>query len=320
MTIRLFCLLMFAASCVSAEPIRGINPTSLTTTEELQGVIDRGDKLVYVPTGRYVVSKSIFLRSNMTLFCEQGAILEAAPGSFLEATDKPEASILVLDRVENVAIFNCVIRGRKPDYGVYRVRPDGTYDLTPNALGYVPGEFRHAIRITGSSRVNLYNVTANSSGGDGLYIGPHVLPDKTRVPCNNVTVRNSVFSDNHRQGISVLACLGECLIEDCVMSMTKGASPQAGIDIEPENGDVVEITVRRCQSIGNRGSAYLVSLLNTKPTDAPSSVIFESCGSFAVPPDQQVLRLANVVSQVGQIMPNLPVGTVVQFDNLVWRK
>ena len=293
-----------------AIPAMGVAPTPLTAGESLQAVIDRGGPLVYVHKGVHQLNQSLILRSNQALYCESGAIIEAAGGAFLESTDLPSASLVVIDQLTNVSITNCTFRMRKADYGTYG---------TPVAP-YVASEWRHGIRVTGSSNISLDNVKSNSSGGDGLYIGPHVMPDKTRVPCNDVTVRNSVFSDNYRQGISVLSCLGECLIEDCVMSGTKGASPQAGIDIEPEDGDTVEITVRRCQSIGNRGSAYIVALQNNKPTMRPSVIAFEACGHLAVPGDQQVLRLANVVSQVGQIMPNLPVGTMVVWDSLVWKK
>ena len=310
-------------SLVSAGPPLGIAPSALTEGEQLQAVIDRGGPIVWIPKGTYQQDVSLRLRSNLTLLCEEGAVIEAAPGAFLPGIDVLEASLIVLDQVANVSIYNCTFKMRKPDYGVYKVRPDGTYDMTPNALGYVPGEWRHSISITGCQRIKLHNVKANLSGGDGLFIGPHITPNGPRIPSRDVTVRQSTFADNYRQGVSVPSCLGECLIEDCVFSGTNGASPQAGIDIEPENGDAVEVTVRRCLSVGNRGPGYMVGLFKNTPTTAPSKIAFEDCQYLSVPADQVNFRLGGVLSATmpnGYMLDNLPAGTVISWDTLIWRK
>lgn len=301
-------LLLALCSCVAAQPI-GISPTALTTGESLQAVIDRGGPLVYVPAGKYIADKTIYLKSNMTLFCAEGTIIEAAPGAFLEAENKPEACLLVLDQLTNVRIFNCTFAMRKLDYGTKG---------TPKPP-YVPSEWRHAIKIIGSTGILLYNVQGYNSGGDGLYIGPSTRTGE-RIPSRSITVQHSLFTNNHRQGISVLTCLDECLIEDCTFSGTTGASPQAGIDIEPESGDAVDITVRRCKSIGNRGAAYIVSLTGNTPTIKPSKINFEDCIYSDVPKDQMNLLLYGVLKPSGYMMDNLPAGTMIEFNGTVWRK
>lgn len=213
------------------------------------------------------------------------------------------------------------------DAGTLRIIPPRTVEWTANAAYYVPSEFRHCLRITGSQRVLLSNVKAESSGGDGLYVGPTVLPDKTRIPCRDVRVEKSTFADNHRQGVSLVSCMGDCIVEDCVFTGTKGTSPQAGIDVEPEWGDTVEATIRRCQSIGNRGPAYMTGLFKNQPTDAPSKITFADCTWAAVPADQPTFRAGGLHKVVelkdgarwinnGYPAEYLPVGTVVTWNGL----
>lgn len=315
-------ILSFATlSCAFGGPPLGIPPSALSQGESLQAVIDRGGPLVYVPAGNYQAEKTIYLRSNMTLYCEPGAVIEAAAGAF-KPVHEPESCLMALVQVENVSIFNCTFKMRKADYGVYKINADGTYDLTPNAAGYVPGEWRHTVYVAGSSNVLLYNVKGQSSGGDGLIVAS-LNPPSGKIPSRNVRVEKSVFADNFRQGVSLLSCFGDCMVEDCVFTGTKGASPQAGIDIEPEWGDAVEVTVRRCQSIGNRGPAYMVGLFKAVPTDPPSKVIFKDCTWAAVPGDQVHFRLGGVLNHEvpnGYLLPNLPNGTWAQWNDLVWRK
>jgi len=313
----------FGVSAFAGPPL-GVAPAALSQAESLQAVIDRGGPLVYVPKGTYTTDRTIKLRSNLVLYCEEGTVIEAAAGAFT-AVKEPDSCLVAGERVDNVAIYNCTFRMRKADYGVYKVRADGTYDLSPNALGYVPGEWRHTLYFAGVANVLLSNVKANSSGGDGLLVGAYLLPDKSKAPSRDVRVQRSTFTDNYRQGVSILSCMGDCAVEDCVFVGTKGASPQAGLDVEPEWGDTAEITVRRCQSIGNRGPAFMVGLFKAQPTTAPSKISFQDCTWSAVPPDQPTVRwggLQKVVEfkdagswiNTGYPADYLPVGTWVTWN------
>ncbi len=309
---RTMLLLSCLCSVALAAPPLGIAPTALTESEQLQAVVDRGGPIVFVPKGTYQQDVSLRLRSNLTVLCEEGATIEAAPGAFLPVKG-PDACLVVLEQVENIAIHNCRFIMRKADYGT-RATPVPPYE---------PGEWRHAIYVAGSKNIALYNVTANSSGGDGLYIGAFTNPDRTKIPSTNVTARRCVFENNHRQGVSMTSCMGDCLLEDCVFTGTKGTSPQAGFDAEPEDGDAVEVTVRRCQSIGNRGPAYMVGLFKSIATSPPSKVVFSDCTWTAVPNDQPHFRLAGVLNHEvpnGYLLPRLPAGTLIQWDALTWKK
>lgn len=305
----LFGLLVASSGLALAQSPSGVSPSQLSQMENLQTVIDRGGPLIYMPKGTYLTDKTIFLRSNSTLFCEDGAIIEAAPGSFLASTDVPEASILALESLKNVKIIGCTIKGRKADYGVYAIpKPP-----------YVPGEHRHCIRIVGSTNVTLSNVDAGWCGGDSIYIGPKIVDGVHLAPCTNITVKDSILHDSLRQGISVIA-VENLLVQDCLFFGTHGASPQSGIDLEPERTDRITAVIRRCHSRGNRGNAYLVNFFKTTVADKPSNIKFESCTWADVPADQQIFRLANVLDPVGDVLAALPPGTIIDFNGTIWKK
>lgn len=278
--------------------------------------IAAGQRFVHVPIGQYPLDKTLEIPSGVTVYCEVGAEFVAAPGAFLGTHDS-----LVLIRGSLITIENCQFRMLKDSYGVYKFKPDGSIDPTPNALGYVASEDRHAISLIGAKNVKLINIRAEFSGGDGIFIGS-AGPSSARIPCENITITHSVMDSNLRQGVSVVS-VKNLLIEDCVFSHTYGTSPQAGIDIEPEYRDSVDVTVRRCQSIGNRGPAYMVGLFKVNPDDQPSRIVFEQCTQSGVPDDQLNFRLGGVLNEgfpSGYMRDDIPRATVIQWNDLVWRK
>jgi hypothetical protein len=137
------------------------------------------------------------------------------------------------------------------------------------------------------------------------------------------------------QGISVVAAKGlrgdaagvggyyGVTIEDCVLTRTNGTSPQAGIDVEPEPPDPADVLIRRCRSEGNRGPAYIWALQHMQPDDYPPRIVMEDCSFSGVPNDQPSLRLVGIFSAtapVGYLEARLPAGTLLQWNDLIWKK
>lgn len=314
-------LALLVTSGTWAGPPVGVAPAALSQAESLQAVIDRGGPLVYVPKGEYTLDVPLKMRSNLALTFEPGTTVTAAAGAFQGTF----AALIVFEGVSNVTVQaeGCVFKMRKADYR--------------DPAKYTPSEWRHVLDVRGSKGVTITGGTYAESGGDGIYLGPWVTDDaawansKKHTSNENITIRRAVCDNNFRQGISVVACVG-CVIEDSVLKNTNGTSPQAGIDIEPEYQDPIDVTVRRCRSDGNRGPAFMWSLQNVALTyrannvtvnTPPVRIIQEDNTYNGVPADQPSLRMTGIFkadAPTGYLCDNIPKGSALQWNDLVWKK
>lgn len=232
------------------------------STEIIQKALDSGlPKLVFDADHGPWITRPLRARSNQMLIFEEGAELLAKRGEYHDRGD----SLLWLASVTNVAIVG---RGKGATFRMWKT---DYQDLTK----YSRSEWRMALRLSGVKNVLVENMTFKSSGGDGICLGK-----LDGNPCRNVTIRNCVCDDNHRQGIS--ACVFDGLvIEDCVLSNTKGTPPQAGIDIEPnqETDEVCNLVMRNVQSVNNAGSGFEVVLHHATQASRPVNLRFENCVS-----------------------------------------
>jgi len=308
--------LLAGCATLRGDPVVGIVPNALTQTQSLQAAIDSGARLVLVPPGTWEVDSPIWLRSDQIIVFESGAILIAAEGAF----KGPNDSLLMLENLDRVKIYanGAVFRMRKADY---LKKPAVTVPPTPP--DYVESEFRHAVDLRGSRDVRIEGGTFADSGGDGIYLGAFVKPGEPRVPNERISILGVTCDNNLRQGISVVSCV-HCLIEDSVLSRTSGRSPQAGIDVEPEWGDRVDVTIHGCRSDGNRGPAFMWSLQKMAASDPPVKIVMLECTYAAVPADQPMLRMTGIYNDetkpTGYLKANLPKDTLLQWDTLVLRK
>lgn len=145
----------------------------------------------------------------------------------------------------------------------------------------------YGLMVLGSSQVSIDNVYIHHYCTDGLYL------DKTGaytsyIASKHVSVTNSKFSNNARQGCSVIQARYVTFTE-CEFSYTGqnggyGAhAPAAGVDIEPNyypggglaNGDEAtgDITFNSCRFIDNNGTEYV----GTSYDAVPHPVIFSAC-------------------------------------------
>jgi len=93
-----------------------------------------------------------------------------------------------------------------------------------------------------------------------------------------VVIRDVICHDHHRQGISVIGAVN-LLIENTVMSNTRGTGPAAGIDFEPNHPSekIVNCVVRNCVLAENQGAGILVYLKNLAASSSPVSLTFDNC-------------------------------------------
>ena len=234
------------------------------STAIIQRAIDSGaPKLVFDRQSGPWIARPLVGRSNLELVFEDGVELVAKRGEYHGIRD-------YLFRFECVS--NVVIRGLGKKGGTFRMWKKDYQD----ASKYEKSEWRYALRLCGVENVLVENMSFRSSGGDGIVIGA-----KGDRSARRVTIRRCVCDDNHRQGISL--CSGEdILIEDCVLSNTKGTPPEAGIDFEPDraNEKVSRVTLRNVVSKGNAGNGYDIYLRQMKDFSTPVSLRLENCTSI----------------------------------------
>jgi len=233
---------------------------STDSTDAIQSAINSGAGTVIVPyTGREWMVRPLRLVSNQVIVFEPGVVVLAKKGEFHGMRD----CLLSGDELGDVTIrgYGATLRMRKPDYA---------------GSGYSTSEFRHVLSLRGSSRVRVEGLSLESSGGDGIYLGP--TEDDRRIGCADVTIQDCVCRDNHRQGISVLSA-ERLTISNCLFVGTRGTAPQAGIDLEPSHPKdlMVDVVVRYCQAVGNAGSGFMTNLERLTARSRPVSITFADC-------------------------------------------
>jgi len=234
------------------------------STEIIQRALDSGvGTLVFDRQSGPWVTRPLFARSNMEIVFEDGVELVAKRGEFHGIRDYLFTA---------ASVTNLVLRGLGEKGGTFRMWKTDYQDLSK----YDKSEWRFTLRLQAVENVLVENMTFKSSGGDGIVLGangPH--------NCRNVVIRKCVCDDNHRQGISI--CSGEnVLIEDCVLSNTKGTPPEAGIDFEPDrpNECLSNITLRNVLSINNAGNGADVYSVQMRDFSIPVSITFENFRSI----------------------------------------
>ena len=142
---------------------------------------------------------------------------------------------------------------------------------------YSFSEHRHALMLLSCRDVRIEGLTCEGSGGDGIYVGVDNEDDPDPVQPKDIVIRDCICDRNYRQGISVISC-ENLLIENTVLSNTKGAAPEAGIDFEPNRSHAIlsNCVMRNCRMFGNASSAVDISI--NSPC-RPISITIENCAS-----------------------------------------
>jgi len=256
------------------------------STEYIQAAIDSGVRKVVVPyVGADWIVRPLRLRGNIEILFEPGVLVLAKKGEFKGKGD----SLFTASNASDIVLrgYGATLRMRKEDY-----RSDA----------YEKAEWRMALDFMGCRGIRIEGLRLESSGGDGIYLGA----TEKRPYCADVVIRDVVCHDNHRQGISVIGA-ENLLIENCILSNTGGTSPQAGIDLEPNqaNEKLVNCVIRNCVMADNCGAGILIYLKNLSQETAPVSILFENC---------YVRGGRDVGIGIGAVKDNGPEG-LIEFKN-----
>jgi hypothetical protein len=233
----------------------GVDETD--ATGPLQAAFDSPARAVFVPnTGAPWQVEPLRLSGETTVVLEDGAVLEAKRGSFIDRG----STLLSAENASDIIIwgYGATIRMRKSEYSRWP---------------YAESEWRHALNFESVRNLGVYGVRVEEAGGDGIYLG---RTDDGVPYCENVVIRDVVLNNGNRQGLSVVSAR-RVLIEDSTFSNTGGTLPQAGIDFEPNRADerLEDITVRRSLFLRNRGAGIQFFLWYMTEDSTPISVSIE---------------------------------------------
>jgi hypothetical protein len=206
-------------------------------TEPIQIAINSASygQTVYIPPGTYKIdtSKSIKMKSNMTLEIDEDTVLKAIPNAL------ENYSLITIYYESNVTIRGGKLIGDRHEH-----------------LGN-KGEWGFGIDIRASRNIQVDSVTAEDFWGDGFYVGS-LIPDKMYQNENIRFIKCSAIN-NRRQGLSISDVNG-ALVENCIFIGTNGTAPEAGIDLEPDysNLPVENVIVRNNSFKQNKGPGVLL--------------------------------------------------------------
>ncbi|WP_010522429.1 right-handed parallel beta-helix repeat-containing protein [Aquimarina agarivorans] len=209
------------------------------TTDNLQAAIDwasnEGFGKIRLPKGHYLLGKygndiyqaGIELNNNMALLLDKEAVIEMAKN------DKWNYCAISINNAKHVVVSGGTIIGDR-DSHVYTPRQSD---------GSTVHDEGHLICINGESQfITIENTVLAKANGDGiLMVGSK--KGATEQKLKNIVVRNNNFSENRRQGISLVGS-SEVLIENNEIHHTRGTSPQFGIDMEGAGRINKNITIR----------------------------------------------------------------------------
>jgi hypothetical protein len=230
----------------------------------LQALLSRatlaGAEVVLTPKSRLRLGTTVNVPSNTKLNGNAATLVNATSGN--------GGQTLVLRLVENITIEN--------------LNFDGAKSMFAPAT-----EQRHNLVLSGAKNVTLNTLNSYNAKGDGLYIG-----DQSSGPSVNVTLSNSSFAENHRQGMSV-TCASGLTVTACQFSTSAGTAPGAGVDIEPNTDDSIieSLLFQNCTFDGNVGGGLQIAL-RPQPSALQESGSYVSC-SFINNPRSSGVILVN---------------------------
>jgi hypothetical protein len=194
-----------------------------------------------IPAGGYNINPVSF-PANSNVFVDAGVTVTANSG-YGDGV-----------RMLNISSSNVTITGASAAVSVFHMRK----------AEYTSGEQRHCLNIANASNVTINGISCNDSGGDGLYVSYST----------NVTVQDSVFDNNRRQGSSIVGGVNHIHYLRDHFTNTSGTAPQSGIDIEPNQWKdfLLDVKIEDSYTDGNAGDGLMVSTWKMNSRSQPISV------------------------------------------------
>ena len=207
----------------------------------------------------WLISKTVFLRSNKEIIFEQGSVVQSKPGTFLE-NRQPMFRALSLDNLKIIG----------------QGQGDQRATLKMNKEEYTTSEFGHILGIDGVKDFEIRGLKLTGAGGDGIHVAGatyETAKPGLRTYSENGIIEDIIADNNRRQGISIDSAK-DVIVRNSTFSNTEGTAPSAGIDLEPtwdferlENVTIENVTLK-----GNNGNGLQLALGNLDDASAPVSI------------------------------------------------
>lgn len=131
--------------------------------------------------------------------------------------------------------------------------------LNGNRQKFKTERLLHSIFVYNSSDIVFNNLDLLNSLGDGIQIAADVNRDE--VLSKDILIRNCRTTNSTRNGLSLIHC-ADITIENSSFNLTNGSSPEAGIDIEPDEDSirpgVYDVVIRNVEIHGNKGNGIAI--------------------------------------------------------------
>ena len=266
--------LMLPSACISIKEqllfnvldFGAVNNSSKDSTAAFQSAIDScakyGGGIVTVPPGQYV-SGGLFLRSNVTLYLNAGAILKASANrADFHATD----ALLFAEGERNIAVAgpglldgHQIAYMRVDENGVIRGGPTGLggpHDPEPREASKLEGRPR-IIFLVDCQRVRLDNVEIQNAATWTV----HLLACRD-VEIEKVTINNDLNVPNN-DGFDIDHCKS-VRISNCNIRTGDDALCFKSTNRAPEYGGCEDIVVTNC-NLTSRSSAIKLGSAGSQP-------------------------------------------------------
>ncbi len=198
--------------------------------------IGDGSVLRFTPNGCYRIDATLRIenRNHLTFEGDNATFRAFTDGRELGPSAARARSQFVFAGGSDIAVRDVIVRGANPDAGL----DDGAYvaDL----------EAQHGFVIGGTVGIVLDHVQVYDVYGDFVYVG---------APSRQVTVENSVFRRNGRQGWTV-AGGDQVTFDHDTISDTRRAT----IDMEPNSVESAQTRITFSNNTIGEGRLFLVSL------------------------------------------------------------
>lgn len=235
-------------------------------TDALQKAINdtNADKIVVRKMDSpWLISKPIFLQSNKEIVFEEGVVVQAKSGSFLENN----RGLFFGRDLENVKLIG-------------QGTGENKATLKMNKEEYTKSEYGHVISLLGVKDFQVSGLNLTGGGGDGLHIagGAYDVPDPNyRFYSENGLVENITSDNNRRSGLSIDSAKN-LVVRNSSFTNNSGTAPSAGINLEPtwDFETLQNITIEDVNVSGNGVNGIQIPYGNLDDSSEAISVDFKN--------------------------------------------
>lgn len=212
---------------------------SNNNTDALKSLIeDYGFPYIRIGKGYYMVegtvsgNRNFVVPSNTRIELDDEAVIEVIPG-------EDGYRVFALNGVENVIIDGGAVIGDRDEH-----------------TGAVLGSSLIDIRSQ-CKNIVVRNMKLRDSWTDGIYIGGGASTPENPLNCENVWVDNVQVTNCYRNGMSITNAKS-VKVANSIFENSNGTNPQSGIDLEPNENNIVEdIQFTGCTFRGNANQGIM---------------------------------------------------------------